>query len=75
MAVFHLDRNYSASFIPYKARFGYVAKGTIFHHGEVVEIFEARGRSVPDMEKAAWAKAFEVYRRLMKREETRRKER
>lgn len=39
-------------------------KGTIFRNGKPVEIFEARGVTLPVTTKAAWAKAEEIVKQL-----------
>ena len=64
MAIFHLDDNYSASFVPYRTGAGYVAKGTIMFHGMPVKIFEAEGLTLPIATRAAWVKAEEIVAQL-----------
>lgn len=64
MPTFDLADDYTASYVPYRHGPGYVAKGTIFHKGKPVEIFEAHGRTLPDTDKAARVKVQEVCKRL-----------
>jgi hypothetical protein len=64
MGTFDLDKDYSASFLPYTTGSGFVAKGTVFRQGKPVAIFEARGITMTAMTEAARAKAQEIHRRL-----------
>ena len=64
MAIFELDEDYSASFVPYRKGSGYVAKGTILFRGKPIEIFEALGPTLPVTTRAAWVKAEEIVARL-----------
>jgi hypothetical protein len=77
MEEFALDKDYTASFIPFFFGIGYVAKGTVFHQGKAVAIFEAQGTTLTATREAARAKAQEIHRRLkrakVKKRSTRRR--
>jgi len=66
MAAFDLDKRYIATYSRYQSGRGYVAEVYILLHGKPVETFEAHGRMLPDMEKAVWAMAERIHRRLAK---------
>lgn len=64
MATFPLDLDYLATATSYRIGDDYVAKGTLFHKGKPVQIFETHGATAPAAEDAARAKAEEIWRQL-----------
>ncbi|HKD48278.1 MAG TPA: hypothetical protein VKB67_11385 [Rhizomicrobium sp.] len=66
MASITLDKDYSATYVPYQHGPCYVAKGIVFYREKPVRIFEAYGPTIPDTEKAAREKAAEIHAQLIK---------
>ena len=60
MPEFHLLGEYSATYTPYRTDDGFVAKGVVRVQGKPLQIFEAHGRTMSEMEDAAYAKAKQI---------------